>query len=214
MHQRLIVLFFILMFLVGCTGGVATDTTPEATPPPQQPSPENQPVLAEKTPPPVKSEPVLPAQVTPTPIQSDLGDLLIIGEAEYVLIGAAETRLAARIDTGATTSSLDAREIKPYESDGKKWISFQVVERKSGKVIKFKRKLVRTAKVKRHGAEKQKRYIVKLPVKMGPIEQEIEFTLTDRSSFEFPVLIGRNFLKGVAIVDVDRKYSITPLVEN
>lgn len=197
MHRHLIFLFALLLFAGGCSGPTI-DTTPDSASASVEAGLSDQPTSTE---------------AAPASVQSDLDDLLIIGEAEYVYIGEEAIRLAARIDTGATTSSLGAKAIKLYESDGKKWVRFQVVEPRSGKQTTFRRPLKRTAEIKRHGAEKQKRYVVKLPIKLGPIDREIEFTLTDRSDFEFPVLIGRNFLKGVAVVDVDRKYSITPLAE-
>jgi len=34
-------------------------------------------------------------------------------------------------------------------------------------------------------------------------------TLTDRSRFDYPVLIGRNFLRGEYIVDVEYSHTVT-----
>ena len=56
-------------------------------------------------------------------------------------------------------------------------------------------------------AEAQRRPVVKLRVALGPIEQQREFTLADRSQYDYPVLIGRNFLRDVAVVDVARQYT-------
>ncbi len=41
---------------------------------------------------------------------------------------------------------------------------------------------------------------------MGSINEVTEVSLADREKFEFPVLIGRNFLEGEAVVDVSRKF--------
>lgn len=137
----------------------------------------------------------------------------IIGEAEFVTLEPQGLRLAARIDTGATTSSLSATQIKTYERDGKKWVSFLITDPVSGESETVKRPLVRVASIKRHGATDQERPVVTMQVNMGPIEQKSEFSLTDRSSFEFPVLIGRTYLRDKAIVDVSRKYALSPLGE-
>jgi len=48
---------------------------------------------------------------------------------------------------------------------------------------------------------------------LGSISQHILVTLNDRERFDFPVLIGRNFLRGTAVVDVDRAYSVEPVIE-
>jgi len=66
---------------------------------------------------------------------------------------------------------------------------------------------VRTASIKRHGAEDMKRPVVKLKIMLGNIEMERQFTLADRSKYTFPVLIGRNVLSGKYLVDVNRKFS-------
>lgn len=198
MFFRLFFLSALLLSMLSCAG-ISTEQTPVA---PHQ-------ATAEKSDRQPSAKDVVPAAV-PT----DLGELLIIGEVEYVYIGEDTIRLPARIDTGAKTSSLGAKEIKRYESDGKKWVRFQIAAPGSDTVIDFKRPLSRTVEIKRHGVETQKRFVVRLPIKLGRISREIEFTLADRSDFEFPVLIGRNFLKGYALVDVNRKYVISPLVEN
>lgn len=139
--------------------------------------------------------------------------LPIIGEAEFVTIEPQGLRLAARIDTGATTSSISATQIKNFERDGKKWVSFVITDPVSKQAETLKRPLVRVASIKRHGAKDQERPVVSLQVNMGPIKQKSEFSLTDRSRFEFPVLIGRTYLRNKAIVDVSHEYILSPLGE-
>ena len=47
----------------------------------------------------------------------------------------------------------------------------------------------------------EKRYVVHFDIKMGEELIDTEFTLNDRSKFEYQVLIGRNILNGRFIVD-------------
>ena len=138
---------------------------------------------------------------------ADNSGLVIIGEAEKVIIKSKDLRLKARIDTGAQTSSLGVVNQQPFERDGKKWLQFSVQDPNSGKLIEFKRPVVRIAEIKRHGAKAQERYVVRLKISLGSIEMEREFTLADRSKYTFPVLIGRNVLSGKYLVDVSRKFS-------
>ena len=44
-----------------------------------------------------------------------------------------------------------------------------------------------------------------LTFRMGHLTLEREFTLTDRSKFEYPVLVGRNIINGIAAVDPSRR---------
>ncbi len=158
--------------------------------------------------------PEKPAKAATVPatahVKSGGESLLIIGEAEYVTIKPVNIHYKARIDTGATTSSIHAVEVKKFERDGKKWVRFKLVS-PAGEKMEMKRPLIRTIEVKRHGTEQQSRPVVNLNMVMGPIKKTTQFSLTDRSQFKYPVLIGRSFLKGTAIVDVNRSYVLAPL---
>ena len=51
-----------------------------------------------------------------------------------------------------------------------------------------------------------RRPVVRLTVRIGDMTEKAEFTLKDRSDMTFPVLLGREFLKDIAVVDVAREY--------
>ncbi len=162
-----------------------------------------------------EQEPVKQTQVSqpePQPAKQ-LQGMQIIGEVEPVTILAAGLTLPARIDTGATTSSLDARDIKRFERDGQKWVRFMLLDRRSGKKVKVEGRLTRIVEITRHGAPDQKRPVVKLKARLGKVELLREFSLTDRSKFTYPVLIGRNILQGKLLVDVTRKNTTSPMSE-
>ena len=132
----------------------------------------------------------------------------IIGEVETVRLPDFKSSFEARVDTGATTCSIDAFDIKNFERDGRKWVSFKIKSRTSGEQKSYELPVVRIVPIKRHGMPDQKRFSVMLNIKMGHLTLEREFTLTDRSSFDYQILLGRNLLSGIAIVDVTRKNSI------
>jgi hypothetical protein len=149
------------------------------------------------------------AEATETPMECSAtryDGKLIVGEAEWIHLPKRKMRLKGRIDTGATTTSIDARNIRVQDRDGRKWVLFDLVDRESGKKIHMDKPVVRIAEIKRHGAEHQERPVVKLHLKIGETEKYVEVSLTDRSKYDFPVLIGRNFLRGTAVVDVSRAY--------
>lgn len=138
---------------------------------------------------------------------------IIIGEIEPVTIKKAGLTMSARIDTGAQTSSLNAQNITRFERDGKRWVRFTVIDTRCNKKAEIDSRLVRTASIKRHGGPSIERPVVRLKAALGKTEETIEFTLADRSSFEYPVLIGRNFLDGKYVVDVSKKNSRSPMNE-
>ena len=129
----------------------------------------------------------------------------IIGEVEVIHLPEFSAPFEARIDTGATTSSITAKEIRTFERDGKKWVSF-VVETRSGKEShKYELPVVRVVRIKRHDAESLERISVMLTFRIGHLTLEREFTLSDRGKFKYPVLIGRNVINGIAVVDPSRR---------
>jgi len=127
---------------------------------------------------------------------------IIIGATEHIKIEPPELTLRARIDTGAKTTSIDARDIIPFERDGKRWVKFSVYD--GDEEHKVERPVFDTVLIKRHGGESQRRYMVKIRISVDKVSQLIPVSLTDRSSYEFPILIGRNFLKDYFIVDVSK----------
>lgn len=147
------------------------------------------------------------AGAVPQSAASMLGDLPlgIIGETEAVYLEGFSAPFEARVDTGATTSSIDARNIRGFERDGKKWVSFQIVCRGEKLTRSYELPVERVATIKRHGAESMQRYTVLLTFRIGHLTLQREFTLADRSHFEYPVLLGRNVINGLAAVDPSRR---------
>ena len=52
----------------------------------------------------------------------------------------------------------------------------------------------RTVRIKRKGAEPQRRYVVRMEFCIGGSTHETEFSLTDRGKFTYPALLGRRFM--------------------
>lgn len=132
----------------------------------------------------------------------------IIGRAEKVtfpLLGNAV--LDARIDTGATTSSMWATDITETDSGLSVRFASQDHEVYSHTVTFKHYDRVRVASSM---GQEQIRYKVKMPVVLGGRRIFASFTLADRSTQVYPVLIGRRTLRGKFIVDVDKG---TPLLE-
>ncbi len=135
----------------------------------------------------------------------------IIGAVENVRLFPPDIVLKARIDTGAKTTSIDARNITPFERDGKQWVRFVCIDGKK-KEHTLERKVLKTVLIKRHGEDSQDRYVVNMRIVLGNVSQLIPVNLNDRESYIYPVLIGRNFLRDYFIVDVAKKYQLKPMV--
>ena len=135
-------------------------------------------------------------------------EMIVIGETENLYVMEAEYAYDARIDTGATTCSLHAEDIVPFERDGEQWVTFNLVNFDTKERIELKEKVVRVAEIKQHESDSVARYVVKLKVFINQEARSFEFSLTDRSNYSYPLLVGRNLLRGIATVDVSQSYTL------
>lgn len=140
---------------------------------------------------------IVPAIEIPEPPQHSLG---IIGAVEPIYFLPMKTPFIARIDTGATNSSIDVRDIRRFERDGEKWVSFVLRNEENGETHRFEKKIERNVNIVRAGKD-EKRVAVMMDVQFGNEIINTEFSLANRDKFEYQALIGRNILTGRAIVD-------------
>ena len=131
----------------------------------------------------------------------------IIGEVEPIYFLPMKSPFAARIDTGATTSSLDCQDVEYFERDGEKWVAFKLKNRKTGEEHVFEKKVERSFKVKRAGKD-ESRKAIKMDVKMGGEVFSAVFSIADRSNFDYQGLVGRNILTGRFLVDTSTSYTL------
>lgn len=140
----------------------------------------------------------------------------IFGLNEDVYIADIDMHMSAKLDTGAKTASLSARDIEQFKRDGEKWVRFYLALDESHEHA-YELPLARISRIKRRSGdydpEEDKSYtprpVVNMSVCMGRTLQTIEVNLTDRSTFQYPFLIGSKALKKFkALVDPSLKYSV------
>lgn len=126
-----------------------------------------------------------------------------LGAVENVLLLPWRVTLPARIDTGAATSSLDARKLRIRG----KTVEFTLPEQYGGRQIRLpilKWKTIRSAEME------EKRPVVVLQLCIGSKRILTEVNLNDRSKSKYPLLVGRNTLRHGFIVACDTSYCATP----
>ncbi|NMV92789.1 ATP-dependent Zn protease [Vibrio cholerae] len=134
---------------------------------------------------------------------------VVLGEIESVTIDAIKQTFDARIDTGAATSSLNAVDIEEFERNGKNWVRFHLADEKNPKTEAnwIEAPVLRYVRIRQSTNDNtERRAVVELWVKLGSIHEKAQFTLADRSQMTHPVLLGREFIRDIALVDVSRKY--------
>ena len=134
-----------------------------------------------------------------------LKEKVLIGRIEWVHLPNLKIKHKARIDTGAKTTSLHARNIEEVEQRGELFVRFQTSD-SEGNTVEMVRKVDTTQKVSNTSGFVTKRYVIKEKIKMGNIEREVNINLNDRSNMDYKFLVGRNLLLGRFIVDVARSH--------
>jgi hypothetical protein len=140
------------------------------------------------------------------PVSSD--PVQVYGWREWVLVGQTQMKLAAKLDTGALTSSIHAEEKELFERDGKKWVRFIVTDpgEKNSPRTRIEAPLVRIAHIKDPGGKSEAREVVRLNFMLGERKLRADFTLNNRSNMLSPVLIGRTTIKELGWIDPSRAY--------
>lgn len=109
---------------------------------------------------------------------------IMIGLTEKVTVFGQDKkkRVVARIDTGATKSSIDAK---------------LAAELKLGPIVRTK--LVKSA------TGNTMRAVIKARIEIAGKVMDSEFTIADRSHMKYSVLVGQNKLKEGFLIDPSRK---------
>ena len=122
-------------------------------------------------------------------------------------------KVKSKLDTGALTSSLHARNIERFEKDGEEWVRFEVNvedQDEDEKVSrKFERPLYRDVIIRGAGGE-ERRPVVLMEICFGDTVHEEQFSLENRSDMIYPVLIGRRTIQHLGVVDVTSTFLHEP----
>ena len=134
--------------------------------------------------------------------------LPIVGAVEWARVQPAGLWIESRIDTGADTTSIHAEDIQLIEKDGKRYVRFVLLDAVTGSAHQQELRLRRRVLIKQSSGPDERRYVVRMWVTVGDIRSKIDVNLSDRTDFEYPLLIGRNFLMDNMIVDVSRHHTV------
>lgn len=122
----------------------------------------------------------------------------LIGRREYVDFPLLSiSRVEAKIDTGAYTSSIHCKHIKEINHQGKTVLEFRLMDDSVHTVEHYTQK-----QIKNSFGESEERFIIKTLIHIGRKKIVSTVSLSDRGNMRYPVLIGRRLLKGKFIVDV------------
>lgn len=116
--------------------------------------------------------------------------------------------LPVKIDTGARTSVLHCSHIKLIHRGNKRFVEFVPLDESFHQHIGEPALMLlpfhseRT--IRNSFGQEENRYVVKTIIRMFGQDYPIEISLRDRSDMEYPMLLGRSFIRDKFLVDVSK----------
>lgn len=136
-------------------------------------------------------------------------DDIILGWREWVALpDLGIAKIKAKVDSGARTSCLHTFEYEKFDRDQQPWIRFAVhpVQDDQETVIRCEARMVDERMVSDSGGHRELRPVIRTLVDLGLIQFEAEFTLTNRDSMRFRMLIGRSAMDNGILVNPADSY--------
>ncbi|THD66698.1 30S ribosomal protein S6--L-glutamate ligase [Robertkochia marina] len=134
---------------------------------------------------------------------------LIIGSEEWVSLPDLNIpAIKVRVDSGAKTSALHAVNIQPFQRNNENWVTFDVypLQHNGKKMIRCQAFVVDKRVVKSSTGNRENRYIIKTPLRIGDQTWDIEISLTNRDSMGYRMLFGREAMIGRMLVDPESSF--------
>ena len=135
----------------------------------------------------------------------------VLGWREWVSLPAfGIDRIKAKVDTGARTSCLHAFDVRVDESQGQKLVRFSIhpEQHNLDYSVECVAPLKDEREVRDSGGHCELRYVIETEITIGPKTHRVEFTLTNRDSMGFRMLIGRTAMKDRYLVDPGRSFLV------
>ena len=142
---------------------------------------------------------------------------VVYGYIEKAVLADKNLRLSAKLDTGAKSASLNARQIEQIEIKGKPYIRFKVPTPNGN--VEFTQPFLGMVKIKARKGEVNiaratkkayQRPVVLMKIELNGKVQDIEVNLANRKNFIYPLLLGREAIIAFdGIVDPSETFLVT-----
>jgi len=139
--------------------------------------------------------------VTPAIVRGE--SKITLSRVEEVILLPWDIKLLARVDTGATVTSIDARDLKVEGEVAE----FRLPEDYGGALLRLP---VVAWRHVRSSKGRETRPVVEIDLCIATQEIRVRANLNDRSMVKYPIILGRNALKDHFVVDVKKRSRTTP----
>ena len=136
---------------------------------------------------------------------------MIVGSEEWCQISQLGIpAIKARVDSGAKTSAIHAFNIQAFKRGNTPWVSFDVhpLQNNRSVFLRCEAPIIDRRMVKNTSGASEKRYVIKVSIRMKDQVWDIELTLTNRDSMGYRMLLGREAMNGRILVDPSASMSL------
>jgi len=142
----------------------------------------------------------------------------LYGRYEHIKVAEIGKTLPAKMDTGAMTASLSARDIEQFKRDGEDWVRFRLAVDGADDTL-YEQRLLGISRIKTRAEEagdvdpdseppRAERPVIGMQLCIGDRQREVEVNLTDRRHFSYPLLIGAETIRDLnAAIYPTEKYT-------
>jgi hypothetical protein len=134
---------------------------------------------------------------------------MVLGWREWARLPDLGVRaIKVKLDTGARTSALHAFGLRRYVRDGADMVRFEIhsLQRSAVSTVEADAVVIDEREVRNSGGGTEIRPVVRTTIQIGESRWPIELTLTRRDEMGFRMLLGRQALRGRALVDPGRSF--------
>lgn len=131
-------------------------------------------------------------------------DLPVIGWREWLALpGLGIPKIAAKVDTGARSSTIHAFSIERGRAEGRDRVAFYTYPDQSsgGPAISCTAELLDQRSVRSSNGSLEERYFIRTVARLHGVEWPIDLTLRDRGDMKFRMLLGREAIGDRFLVD-------------
>lgn len=144
-----------------------------------------------------------------TRVHDDANTATAAGWREWVALPDLEVPwVKAKLDTGARSSSIHAFDLEEFERDGRAWVSFAVHpwQRSEVDTVRCELPVVDRRAIRSSTGHEEERLVVRTRITVVGHDLDAELTLANRDEMGFRMLVGREAMRGVVLVDPGRSY--------
>lgn len=147
----------------------------------------------------------------------------LYGRYEHIRLDDIGKTLKAKMDTGAMTASLSAKDIELFQREGEEWVRFRLAIEGADDTL-YEHRLAGISEIKTRAEERvtadasandgpgvARRPLIEMELCIGDQLLVSEVNLADRSHFRYPLLVGTKTIRQLdAAIDPARKYTAQP----